>query len=651
MAVASTLPRVLLVDDDPGAIHVLHRLLEGRAQVRYALDGAAALALAADWQPELVLLDAQMPDLPGSEVCRRLKADPATAAVPVLMVTALDAAGAALLALEAGADGVLGKPVDAAALWRRLDALVAPAGAADAADTDPHRPRLLIVDDDPAAVQLLHAALQDLPAHFQFAGDGAQALALARRQLPDLILLDLYMPGLDGLATLRALKALAREKGDPGAPDDLQVIVVTRFDDPDMEARALQAGGVDFIGKPYSRAVLQARVRNVLQLQRQARAMRAAERAHGQRLGDARLAQVVAAAPDGIVVADAAGRVVLANAAACALFGHDAAWLIGRPLTALLPMLALPPDDGQPSQHRQRLSLHEAPGADAQTRIVEVAVARLARGAEALTTIVLRDLAQTLRAEAADRARGRAEAALQAKRLMLSYVAHEIGNPLTHLLHLGTLLNSQAPHLPDARRDELLAHMADTGQQLRALMGDVLDLHRLESGRFEVLLQRVDAHAALRHAIEVCGPAAQGRAITLHLQAPADGGPDTAPLWVRADATRLRQCLVNLLDNAVKFNRDGGQVRLQAGRDGSGEAWLAIEDQGPGLTAPQRARLFEPFERLGQEAVRGTGLGLALTRQLVQAMGGRLDVDSTPGQGSRFSLTLQALADDPSHAR
>jgi signal transduction histidine kinase len=114
---------------------------------------------------------------------------------------------------------------------------------------------------------------------------------------------------------------------------------------------------------------------------------------------------------------------------------------------------------------------------------------------------------------------------------------------------------------------------------------------------------------------------------------------------VRADALRLRQVLGNLLSNAIKYNRRGGEVRLAAERRGAQVA-IEIADTGVGLSADQIGRLFLPFERLGAErgAVVGTGLGLALSRQLVEAMGGRIEVRSTPGQGSCFTVWLPAAA-------
>jgi CheY-like chemotaxis protein len=295
-------PRLLLVDDDPGAIHVMHRMLGPEFELRYALGGEEALAIAREFRPQLVLLDAQMPGMSGTEVCRAIKADPTLADCPVVFVTALDQAGVELMSLELGAAGCVSKPLVQSVLLDTVRAQLrppvtdtAPAGAA--ADAEPATPCLLIVDDDVSSVQAIHAALGQLNARFHFATDGRQALEMAARYRPDVVLLDIYMPGIDGLEVLRQIK------GDTTLAAT-QVIVVTRYAFPAMEQSALEAGGTDFIAKPYTQAVLLARVRNVLRLREHTHAAVQAEREHWQRISDSRLARVVGAASDAIVTAD-----------------------------------------------------------------------------------------------------------------------------------------------------------------------------------------------------------------------------------------------------------------------------------------------------------------------------------------------------------
>lgn len=626
-------PRLLLVDDDPGAIHVMHRMLGTEFDLRYALGGEEALAIARDWRPQLVLLDAQMPGMSGTEVCRALKADPLLADCPVVFVTALDQAGVELMSLELGAAGFISKPLDPSVLLgtvraqlRLPPATVATVATADSVatgGTDTGTPCLLIVDDDVSSVQAIHAALAPLNARFHFATDGRQALEMAARYRPDVVLLDIYMPGIDGLEVLRQIKADSTQAAT-------QVIVVTRYAFPAMEHNALEAGGTDFIAKPYTQAVLLARVRNVLRLREHTHAAVQAEREHWQRISDSRLARVVGAASDAIVTADADGNVVLVNAAACALFGVDAAFTIGRPLERLLPGALA---DADQRLHRQRLTLT---GAQGRRFAAELSYSRLGSGADRLTTVVLRDLSEHERAEAAARAQLQAEAALRAKSLMLSYLAHEIGNPLNAIIGITELLQTDVADPLTPGQSQRLQHVADAGRHLHAMMRDVLDVQRLESGRFDIQLLALDAAQAAQRALDVLAAQALQAQVSLALLS------HDVDLRVLADDTRLHQCLVNLLGNAVKYNRRGGHVSVGL-RQQDGRVAFDVRDDGPGLTAEQQSHLFEPFNRLGRQAsVPGAGIGLVLTRLLAGAMGGQVQVSSTPGQGCCFTLELPA---------
>ena len=227
-------------------------------------------------------------------------------------------------------------------------------------------------------------------------------------------------------------------------------------------------------------------------------------------------------------------------------------------------------------------------------------------------------------------------AARRATAAMLSYIAHEIGNPVNVIKGFAELM--QADPLPP-RQAEKLSHILDAVGRLTALLGDVADVARMEAGQFHVQLAPVDLDRIVRQASRQAE--AQAAAVGLRL----DARP--RPVRVLADARRLRQCLDNLLSNAIKYARDGGSIEVEIETRG-GEIALAVQDHGRGLGEEQIAQLFRPYNRLGQDssAIPGTGLGLMLTRDLAHAMGGRLQVHSSPGQGCRFELLLPACKPD-----
>jgi PAS domain S-box-containing protein len=264
---------------------------------------------------------------------------------------------------------------------------------------------------------------------------------------------------------------------------------------------------------------------------------------------------------------------------------------------------------------------------------------------------VVVDITASKQAESLRLERDRAAAANLAKSEFLSRVSHELRTPLNAVLGFAQLMELDPGHGEFSQRQlAWTRQVLASGQHLLALMNDVLDLSGAQTGRLSLNIEAVALPAALDEAMMLLTPAAQAAAITVKL-APL---PAALPP-VRGDRTRLIQVICNLLSNAIKYSRQGGWVRLQvhATTHASGSAVvLSVADSGPGLDEAQQARLFQPFERLGAErgAVSGTGLGLALSRQLVEAMGGSLAVDSHPGHGAIFLMRLLAAPVEPKTA-
>lgn len=635
-------PSVLVVDDDITAIQLVGHILTGAAEVRFARSGEAALQLVLESPPDLILLDVDMPGIDGFETCRRLKADRRTAAIPVIFVTSFGDERSELAAMEVGAADFLSKPLTATQVLARVQAhwrvqrqiasiLHHVEHLSFDAESQP-KPLILIVDDDKSAIQALHLCLKDSGAEFVFARDGVQALKAARDQRPDLVLLDIMMPHVDGVEVARKMREDSELAFVP-------IVVVTRYADPDMEARALDAGATDFIGKPYSEPVLQARVRNALRLKFQADAARRIDRERWRQLSDARLADVIDAASDAIITLDAQGEVQLMNRAALQLLEVSAAKAIGHPLSGMVPGTVLAeaaPDDlaDDDVQHAHKVDLVRHDGSSIP---VEWCRSDAGSGTERLTTLILRDQRERERAEQSERERIRLEAESQTKTMMMGFIAHEFGNPLNGVLGLSHLaLSDKASPLSPAQRQRI-EQIAACGNLMLSLMKDVMDVSRIEAGKFDVDLCHVDLPSAVARAVQSVASQAELTGVRVSTVVLANA-------IAVADPTRLHQCLVNLLSNAIKYNRPQGYVEIRVNTE-SGGAILEVEDTGLGMTEEQVAHLFEPFNRLGRaRAAHGYGIGLVLTKLLVTAMQGRLEVSSIAGQGTCFRLTLPAAA-------
>ena len=247
------------------------------------------------------------------------------------------------------------------------------------------------------------------------------------------------------------------------------------------------------------------------------------------------------------------------------------------------------------------------------------------------------DVTQRKRAEAARRDAEAAERASRAKSQFLARMSHELRTPLNAMLGFTQLLEHDGADRLDRLQRERLGRIRSAGDHLLALIDEVLDLSALEAGSLPLALQPIELDPVLDEVRQWLAPLAAQAGVALQVAA--------TQAWVRADARRLRQVLANLISNAIKYNRRGGRVALRAQRarvDGVAGWELAVLDTGRGLSAEQQSHLFEPFNRLGAErdGIEGRGIGLVTVHHLVQAMGGRLQLQSRVGQGSEFRVWL-----------
>jgi len=238
---------------------------------------------------------------------------------------------------------------------------------------------------------------------------------------------------------------------------------------------------------------------------------------------------------------------------------------------------------------------------------------------------------------ALERAKLVAERANQAKSEFLSSMSHELRSPLNAILGFAQLLESGLP-APTAAQQEGIAQIQQAGWYLLSLINEILDLSLIESGRLSLSLESIALDEVLADCLAMIEPQARQAGIRLAFPAALLGRT------VQADRTRLKQVLVNLLSNAIKYNRKGGLVDVTCTAAEGGSTRISVADNGAGLSPEQLVQLFQPFNRLGQEAgsVEGTGIGLVVSRRLVELMGARIGVDSTVGVGSVFWIELEA---------
>ena len=240
-------------------------------------------------------------------------------------------------------------------------------------------------------------------------------------------------------------------------------------------------------------------------------------------------------------------------------------------------------------------------------------------------------------------ARSEAEKANLAKSEFLSSMSHELRSPLNAILGFAQLLEADSPP-PTLGQKESIAMILQAGWHLLTLINEILDLAKVESGQVPLSEEPVSLSEVMLECQGMTDPHAQQRGIDMRF-APLD-----TTCFVNADRTRLKQVLINLLSNAIKYNSAQGMVEVTCAESASGRTRVSIRDTGAGLKPEQMAQLFQPFNRLGQEGgtEEGTGIGLVMAKRMVELMGGKIGVESTPGKGSVFWFELiSVVAPEP----
>jgi protein-histidine pros-kinase len=366
------------------------------------------------------------------------------------------------------------------------------------------------------------------------------------------------------------------------------------------------------------------------------------ERTH-QDAGALMFGDLLDAAPDALVITDEAGLIRMANTRSAQLFGYTREELIGTPIEALVP-----------ARYRDRHPAHRADYAaasrarpmgegsdlcalrkDGSEFAAEISLSPLATPHGRCTIAAIRDISERRRLEA-ERRRG-LEEANRLKTQLLANMSHELRSPLNAIIGFAKLMyHGRVGALAETHR-EYLGDILTSAEHLLHLINDVLDLSKVEAGCMEFAPEPVDLAQLTQ---EVHGSL---RALALAKQITLESEVDSDCTSVELDSGRLKQVLYNYLSNALKFTQDGGCVRLTARLVDSETLRIEVSDSGIGIHSADLDSLFVPFRQLDSSASKlhqGTGLGLALTKRIVEQQGGHVGVISEYGRGSTFYAVL-----------
>ena len=349
---------------------------------------------------------------------------------------------------------------------------------------------------------------------------------------------------------------------------------------------------------------------------------------------------------DGMILIDTRGIVQTVNPAAEKLFGYKSEEMIGKNVKMLMPEQYSSKHDGYLSSYMKSGKAQiigtgrkvEGMKKNGETFPLYLAVSEVKVGNELFFTGIVRDLTLEVRNEQRMlSAKDEAERANEAKSLFLSSMSHELRTPMNAILGFAQLLELEDRENPLAdNQQEAVRQIIRGGDHLLTLINDVLDLSKIESGTITVSIESVSALEILDDSRDMVSTMAEKYGVELNIVEPGHGD-----MWVTADRLRLRQIVLNLLTNAIKYNRREGSVTVSCDKVEGGRVRISVRDTGPGIPDDRRESIFEPFNRLGYETtgVEGTGIGLAISARLAGLMDATIDFTSS-STGSEFWIDL-----------
>jgi signal transduction histidine kinase/CheY-like chemotaxis protein len=545
--------------------------------------------------------------------------------------------------------------------------------------------KILIVEDSRTQAEALRFALESHAFEVAHAPDGLAALDLLRDVAVDLVLSDVHMPRMTGFELCARLKASAETRRIP-------VILLTSRADPLAIVQGLEAGADNFITKPYEPDYLIDRVRTILANRSRKRhvdmgvdvtflgkhfvinsekeqildllisTFEEIVRSNGDLAARTEeLHSILESIGEGVVVANNEGELVLHNRSAEEILGRDTLSVQPAEWSRLgmffdvadkrpLPIEELPLTRAARGESLDDVEMLLAKRDPRQAWTCLAVSARPLRdegGSIRGGVIAFRDINERKRAEATmeeqaselARAKERAEQESRYKSQFLANMSHEFRTPLNAIIGFSELLDEQTMGPLNERQKEFVGYVMQGGRHLLALINDILDLSKVEAGRMQLSRELVSVSSLIEDVRQTVRPLADKQGVSVSFQV----AEDLPEIFV--DPIRLRQILFNLISNGIKFNHRHGSVQLAVHAEADRVLWV-ISDTGVGIRDEDLSRLFREFERIEHQGPKpeGTGLGLALTKRLVELHGGTIDVESRAGKGSTFTVSIPQQA-------
>jgi PAS domain S-box-containing protein len=523
--------------------------------------------------------------------------------------------------------------------------------------------KVLVVDDEPDLLDINSTILRSAGYEVLEASTGNDCLRIATEEHPDLILLDVNLPDISGIDVCRQIKA------DPELIGTYVILISGMKASSENQVEGLEEGADGYIVRPISKREFLARVHAMMRIKDSETALRESNEKLERQLHQNNL--ILESVGEGIYGMDMNGDTIFVNPPLLKMTGYKSEELIGKKLHFILHHSR---HDGTPYPEEDcpiYATLKDGALRNASDEIfwrkdgtnfpVEYTSAPIREGDKTTgVVVVLRDITRRKQTEEALlKTKEAAEVAYRTKTEFIANISHEIRTPLNAIIGFSEVLQDELFGKLNEKQHEHVKEIIDSGKRLLALILDILDFSEAESGSIKLKISIFRLKDILNSSVTVLKEDAMKRNINLSLKIEPD-----ADIEIEADPRKLRQIMFNLLGNAVKFTPDGGSVSVQACLVNSEQylvnskklftddyslttnrdfVEISVEDTGIGIKTEDMDKLFGEFSQIESpytKKYKGTGLGLALTKRLVELHGGRIWVESEFGKGSRFTFVI-----------
>ncbi|MHB8079853.1 MAG: sensor histidine kinase [Candidatus Krumholzibacteriia bacterium] len=476
------------------------------------------------------------------------------------------------------------------------------------------RRSILVIDDSRPVCQYIKRVLEKKGYEVHLAFDGETGVRQAMELLPDLVLLDKELPGLHGFAVSRVLRRYQETSFIP-------ILMISSDNSSRERIQGLEMGADDFISKRIPADELDSKIRAFMRIKDlQDRVLRERDK----------LSEVFKLLHEPIVICDAGDRIVLASQVFLNLFQMPREIAAFRTFTEILTTLGVPAEEIRLLAEGNCLERRLAVQIGGDERVLTAMSSPMLLGDdEPARAVIFRDITQQIADE-------------RIKADFHSMIAHDLRSPLSVIQgYVSLLVGGRTGALNETQR-EFLAGIESKVGEITALLNDFLDINKIDAGFVNLNRCAMSLNAVAEDAVTDLSLLAANRGIAIVCNFP------TPLVLVDGDPLRVKQILLNLMSNAIKYNVDGGTVRLDCVVGGQA-AEVTVSDTGVGIAPQELGSLFQPYRRVGESErrVRGVGLGLVIVKKLVEAHGGTVGVTSEPGRGScfRFALPLATARD------